>query len=77
MQTHIGADLHQRFCYLTAMDASGKTSRQQQVANEAEALRARLRKLARPRIEVCTQSIRSPLLDNCALLHRRMTEIVL
>ena len=24
MKTHVGVDLHQRFCYLTAVDASGK-----------------------------------------------------
>jgi transposase len=49
MQTHIGVDLHQRFCYLTAMDASGRTYEQQQVVNEEAALRAWLSKLPRPR----------------------------
>jgi len=43
--THVGVDLHQRFCYLTAIDASGKKLRQAQVVNEAEALRAWLRQL--------------------------------
>jgi transposase len=49
MKTHVGVDLHQRFCYLTAVDASGKKYQQQQVVNEEAALRAWLRKLPRPR----------------------------
>src|ERR1700676_711654 len=49
MKTHIGADLHQRFCYLTAVNASGVVLRQGQVVNESGALQAWLRGLARPR----------------------------
>jgi transposase len=49
MKTHIGVDLHQRFCYLTAVDASGRICRQQQVVNEGGALRAWLRQLPGPR----------------------------
>jgi len=49
MQTHIGVDLHQRFCYLTAVDASGKTLKQSQVVNEGAALRAWLRQVPAPR----------------------------
>jgi len=49
MQTHIGVDLHQRFCYLTAVDASGKTVKQSQVVNEGTALRAWLRQVPGPR----------------------------
>lgn len=49
MKTHVGVDLHQRFCYLTAVDASGKTCKQGQVVNEEAALRAWLRYLPRPR----------------------------
>jgi len=40
MTIHIGVDLHQRFCYMTAVNASGKKLRQAQVANEGSALRA-------------------------------------
>lgn len=47
--THVGVDLHQRFCYLTAVDASGKTLKQSQVVNQAAALRAWLRQLPAPR----------------------------
>jgi transposase len=49
MKTHVGVDLHQRFCYLTAVDASGKTCKQGQVVNEGAALRAWLRQLPGPR----------------------------
>ena len=49
MKTHVGVDLHQRFCYVTAMNASGKIFRQAQVVNEGEALRAWLRQLPGPR----------------------------
>jgi transposase len=49
MKTHVGVDLHQRFCYLTAVDASGKTRKQGQVVNEGSALRSWLRGLERPR----------------------------
>jgi transposase len=48
MKTHVGVDLHQRFCYLTAVDASGKTRKQGQVVNEGEALRSWLRSLPGP-----------------------------
>ena len=43
--THVGVDLHQRFCYLTAVDANGKKLKQAQVVNEGAALRAWLRQL--------------------------------
>ncbi|MGC2635558.1 MAG: IS110 family transposase [Acidobacteriaceae bacterium] len=49
MKTHVGVDLHQRFCYLTAVDASGKLLRQGQVANQAAALQDWLGSLERPR----------------------------
>jgi len=48
MQTHIEVDLHQRFCYVTAVDASGKRLKQSQVVNEGAALRAWLRQLPAP-----------------------------
>ncbi len=49
MKTHVGVDLHQRFCYLTAVDASGKLRKQGQVVNDASALRYWLQGLERPR----------------------------
>jgi transposase len=47
--THVGVDLHQRFCYLTAVDASGKTVKQSRVVNEGAALRGWLRQVPGPR----------------------------
>jgi transposase len=49
MKTHVGVDLHQRFCYLTAVDASGKRYREGQVLNQAAWLRAWLRQVPGPR----------------------------
>ena len=36
---HVGADLHQRFCYMTALDASGRKLDAKAIPNQAEALR--------------------------------------
>jgi hypothetical protein len=36
---HVGADIHQRFCYITALEARGKTIRSGPVNNEQLALR--------------------------------------
>lgn len=49
MKTHVGVDLHQRFCYLTALDASGSKCKQGRVVNDGSALRAWLRDLEQPR----------------------------
>jgi len=48
-KTHIGVDLHQRFCYLTAVDASGRKLKQGQVVNEGAALRSWLGQVPGPR----------------------------
>lgn len=53
---HVGVDLHQRFCYCTAMKASGEIIAQRSVANEAESLQGFLRALPAPRqvvVEAC------------------------
>ena len=49
MKTHVGVDLHQRFCYLTAVNASGKVCKQGQVVNDRAALCCWLRGLEQPR----------------------------
>jgi len=36
---HVGVDLHQRFCYMTALEARGKILRAGPVSNERLALR--------------------------------------
>lgn len=56
MMTHVGVDLHQRFCYVTAMDASGRVLQQRSVANQADALRQWARSLPSPAqvvVEAC------------------------
>jgi len=53
---HVGVDLHQRFCYVTAVKTSGELIVQRSVANEAEILRQLLRSLPGPRqvvVEAC------------------------
>jgi len=47
--SHVGVDLHQRFFYLTAVDASGRRLKQSHVVNEAAALRGWLRQVPAPR----------------------------
>jgi len=49
MKSHVGVDLHQRFCYLTAVGARGEFLKQGQVVNEAAALRTWLRAVPGPR----------------------------
>ena len=56
MTIHIGVDLHQRFCYVTALDASGRKLAQQSVVNEAGSLQQWLRELPGPKrvvVEAC------------------------
>lgn len=53
---HVGVDLHQRFCYMTALDSRGRQLNAQAVANEAAALRAyfgQFRKPVRVAVEAC------------------------
>lgn len=53
---HVGVDLHQRFCYCTAVKTSGEVIAQRSVANEAESLRRFLRSLPEPAqvvVEAC------------------------
>ncbi len=53
---HVGVDLHQRFCYVTALDASGRKLAQRTVVNDSQALQAWLRALPGPAqvvVEAC------------------------
>ena len=53
---HVGVDLHQRFCYVTAMDASGRKLAQRSLANEAVTLQKWLSGLGEPAqvvVEAC------------------------
>ena len=54
---YIGVDLHQRFCYMTAMDASGAIVDQRRVANEGSSLRgycARWTEPVKVAVEACS-----------------------
>src|SRR6185437_15561491 len=54
---HVGVDLHQRFCYMTAVDATGRQLKQGPVANEERALRRWLRGCDEPltmAVEACS-----------------------
>src|SRR3954470_14804004 len=52
MMIHVGVDLHQRFCYCTAVKASGEVIGQRSVVNEAESLQRYMRSLPQPVQEV-------------------------
>ena len=45
---HVGVDIHQRFCYMTALDSRGRQLNAQAVPNETGALRAYFRQFRKP-----------------------------
>jgi transposase len=45
---HVGVDLHQRFCYMTALDSRGRQLNAQAVPNEPAALQAYFRQFRKP-----------------------------
>jgi transposase len=45
---YIGVDLHKRFCYMTAMDATGQIRDQRKVTNDADSLRGYLERWSEP-----------------------------
>ena len=54
---HVGVDLHQRFCYMTALDARGRLLTAGQVANEEAALRSYFQQFRGPvqaAVEACS-----------------------
>lgn len=54
---HVGVDLHQRFCYVTVVEASGKILQQRSLANEGAVLRQWARSLpgaAQVVVEACS-----------------------
>jgi transposase len=54
---HVGVDLHQRFCYMTALDSRGRQLNAQAVANDAAALQAYFRQFRKPvraAVEACS-----------------------
>jgi len=53
---HVGVDLHQRFCYMTALEASGKVMQAGPVANERTALRKYFRQLRGQPVQVAVEA---------------------
>ena len=53
---HVGVDLHQRFCYVTALDARGKQLQAGAVANERVALRRYFSQFLGQRVQVAVEA---------------------
>jgi transposase len=53
---HVGVDLHQRFCYMTALDASGKAIQAGAVTNQRLALRRYFRQFAGKPVQVAVEA---------------------
>ena len=53
---HVGVDLHQRFCYMTAIEASGKIVQAGAVTNEKAALRKYFRQFRGQRVQVAVEA---------------------
>lgn len=53
---HVGVDLHQRFCYMTVLDARGKIVEAGPVTNEKLALRKYFRGLGRQPVQVAVEA---------------------
>lgn len=53
---HVGVDLHQRFCYMTAMEASGKVIGAGAVTNERGALRKYFRQFRGQEVEAAVEA---------------------
>lgn len=49
---HVGVDLHQRFCYMTALEARGKMVQSGPVSNEKAALRKYFRQFQGQAVQV-------------------------
>ena len=53
---HVGVDLHQRFCYMTALDASGKMLQAGPVTNEKPALRKYFRQFRGQAVQAAVEA---------------------
>ena len=53
---HVGVDLHQRFCYMTALEASGKVRQAGSIANEKAALRRYFRQFGGRGVQVAVEA---------------------
>ncbi len=53
---HVGVDLHQRFCYMTALEARGKMVQAGPVTNEKLALRRYFRQFRGQEVQVAVEA---------------------
>src|SRR5260370_34791961 len=53
---HVGVDLHQRFCYMTALEARGKILQAGPVTNEKLALRKYFRQFRGQEVQVAVEA---------------------
>src|ERR1700687_6394847 len=53
---HVGVDLHQRFCYMTVIDARGKTMQSGPVNNERLGLRRYFRQFRGQAVQVAVEA---------------------
>lgn len=53
---HVGVDLHQRFCYMTALDARGKMIQAGPVTNEKPALRKYFRQFGEQSVQAAVEA---------------------
>ena len=53
---HVGVDLHQRFCYMTALEARGKMLQAGPVSNERQALRKYFRQFRGQEVQVAVEA---------------------
>ena len=81
---YIGVDLHKRFCYMTAMDATGQILHQGKVANEASSLQGYLRRWSEP-LQVAVESCSfwpafaetvEPLVERLVLVHPQRVKAI-
>lgn len=72
--THVGVDLHERFCYMTALDATGRSLKAGTVANQPTELRRWLRGLPAPvevAVEACSfwPAFQEAIADQVSVIH--------
>lgn len=81
---YIGVDLHKRFCYMTAMDASGPVLDQRKVTNDADSLREYLGRWSEPlalAVESCSfwpafAETVEPLVERLVLVHPQRVKAI-
>ena len=81
---YVGVDLHRRFCYMTAMDATGQILDQRNVANETASLQGYLKRWTEPptmAVESCSfwpafAEAVEPLVERLVLVHPQRVKAI-